>query len=187
MEQVLHLFITNKCRHNCELCCNKFYDIEKIPVVTVDLLKSVETVCLTGGEPFGIDADLFEPFVERLRNQYPNIKNLYVYTSGYEIGERTAVASRLTSSRIRKLVNGINIAPKDFKDWVGFQKLLNAYPDVFDEESSNRLYVFKEMKPVFESMHLDLSKRNINIIYRKWMKTFNTPDNEHFARLPILF
>ena len=28
MEQVLHLFITNVCRHKCPLCCNKFYDIE---------------------------------------------------------------------------------------------------------------------------------------------------------------
>ena len=168
------------------MCCNKLYDIEKIPVVTVDLLKSVETVCLTGGEPFGIDADLFESFCKRLRYQFPNIRNLYIYTSGYEIGERTAVAQRLTNKN-RKLVNGINIAPKDFKDWVGFQKVLNAYPSVFDERSSNRLYIFKEMRPVFDSMGLDLSRTSIQVIDRQWEKSFNTPDNEHFARLPILF
>lgn len=84
MEQILHLFITNKCRHDCEFCCNKLYDIEKIPVVTVELLKSVQTVCLTGGEPFGINPDELCAFILRLRKQYPNIENL-LYT---QVGTR---------------------------------------------------------------------------------------------------
>lgn len=187
MEQVLHLFITNHCRHNCELCCNKLYDIEKIPVVTVQLLKSVQTVCLTGGEPFGIDCDLLGAFINRLRRQFPNIENLYIYTSGKEIGERHHFAAQLTNARIGKRVNGINIAPKDFDDWDGFKKLLTAYPSIFDVPSSNRLYIFREQLPVFDSMKIDLSSLNINVIVRQWTKTFNTPDNEHFARLPILF
>jgi hypothetical protein len=47
--------------------------------------------------------------------------------------------------------------------------------------------VFKEQRPIFDAMHIDLSKFNIDVIGRKWDITFNTPDNEHFARLPILF
>ena len=183
MEQILHLFITNKCRHDCEFCCNKLYDIEKIPVVTVELLKSVQTVCLTGGEPFGINPDTLCMFIMRLRKQYPNIENLYIYTSGYEASFRIM---HIYNMMKRKAINGINIAPKDYRDWAGFVSIIDHTTSVFVENSSNRLYVFKEQQEAFDS-NCDLSNINIDVIYRKWDKTFNTPNNEHFARLPILF
>lgn len=183
MEQILHLFITNKCRHNCKFCCNKLYDIEKIPVVTVELLKSVQTICLTGGEPFGINQDTLCMFIMRLRKQYPNIENLYIYTSGFEASFRIKYICDMMQ---KHLINGINIAPKDHRDWAGFVSIMNYEPSVFVQHSSNRLYVFKEQQAFFDS-NIDLSGININVIYRQWDKTFNTPSNEHFARLPILF
>ena len=183
MEQILHLFITNKCRHDCEFCCNKLYDIEKIPVVTVELLKSVQTVCLTGGEPFGINTDELCAFILRLRKQYPNIDNLYIYTSGCEASFRIKHIYYMVE---RKAINGINIAPKDHRDWAGFARIIDYTPSVFVENSSNRLYVFKEQQEYFNSNY-NLSNINIDVIYRQWDKTFNTPSNEHFARLPILF
>lgn len=126
MEQILHLFITNRCRHNCKLCCNKLYDIEKIPVVTVELLKSVQTVCLTGGEPFGINPEYLLFFVKQIRQQYKNIENLYVYTSGYELQSHPWLLTELTKDRVEgRLLNGINIAPKDYKDWAGFISVVN--------------------------------------------------------------
>ncbi len=119
--------------------------------------------------------------------QYPNIKNLYVYTSGHEIGEHTGLANILVCGYKQKLVDGFNIAPKDFKDWVGFRNVICYIPEVLEKTSSNRLYVFREMRQVYDSLHIDMSKYNIDIIDRQWTKSFNTPDNEHFARLPILF
>ena len=201
MEEVLHLFIVNRCGHNCPLCCNKLYDIEKIPVVTVELLKSVKTVCLTGGEPFRVNPELLGEFIIRLRYYYPNIENLYIYTSGEEIG--TCLIDLLAVNdpflgRVKDYINGINFAPKDFKDWIGVYNAICSYPSFFsktyNKNSSNRLYIFENMKNTGELFLDDINKKfaggkdlNMNIIHRMWTKNFNTPPNEHFARLPILF
>ena len=75
---------------------------------------------------------------------------------------------------------------KDYRDLAGFVSIIDHTPSIFVEDSSNRLYVFKEQQEFFDS-NIDLSGININVVYRQWDKTFNTPSNEHFARLPILF
>lgn len=184
MEEVLHLFITNNCRHNCKLCCNKFYKIDEIPVVTVELLESIQTVCLTGGEPFSINSDVLKLFIHRLRAQYSNIENLYIYTSGTEFGEYCHNYENLIRFNY---INGINVAPKDWKDWKWFADTLENHTLNYSKENSNRLYVFKDQKPIFEAMGLHLENVNIQVIDRIWDRKFNTPPNEHFARLPILF
>lgn len=56
--EIMHLMILDKCNYKCELCCNKLYDIEKIPVATVKELKTIHTLCITGGEPFMASIDL---------------------------------------------------------------------------------------------------------------------------------
>ena len=201
MEEVLHLFIVNSCRHNCPLCCNKFYSIDKIPIVTVELLKSVKTVCLTGGEPFRVKPELLGDFIIRLRYYYPNIENLYIYTSGKEVGTHLAELLEVKDpflGSVRDYVNGINFAPKDFKDWMGVYNAICSHPlffsKAYNKNSSNRLYVFKSMRSASKLFLDDINKKflegrdlNINVIDRVWTKTFNTPPNEHFARLPILF
>ena len=182
MEQVLHLFITNKCRHQCQFCCNKLYKISEIPVATVELLKSVDTVCLTGGEPFTIKPVVLKNLIYNLRTQYTNIKNLYIYTSGYEFEK--VHQDYYEFIHAYNWIDGINIAPKDWEDWIAVPKVIHT---INCGSNSNRLYVFKEQRPVFDAMGIDLSKVNIQVIDRQWTKSFNTPDNEHFARLPILF
>lgn len=188
MEEVLHLFITNICRHDCKLCCNKFYQIDKIPVVTVELLKSVQTVCLTGGEPFYIPDKILKNFITKLRSQYRNIKNLYIYTSGMEFGKygwnyREYIKCHYTPNQI----DGINVAPKDWLDWKWFADTVKNWEDLYPDKNSNRLYVFKDQRPIFDAMGLDLKDVNIQVIDRTWDCKFNTPPNEHFARIPILF
>lgn len=49
---VMHLLITDKCDRDCKWCCNKQYDVNDIPSATKEEYESVNTVCLTGGEPF---------------------------------------------------------------------------------------------------------------------------------------
>ena len=187
-EQILHLFIAKECRHDCPLCCNKLYNIDEIPVVTVERLKSVETVCLTGGEPFGVNLNELVPFIRNLRRQFPNIRNLYVYTSGFEL--RKHVDDVLYNLKFDGLINGINIAPKDPLDWQCFSEIVYNRPHLF-AGLSNRLYVFEEWNDFYYKDNAELgeavSKLNINVIGRKWDPVFNTPDNEHFERLPILF
>lgn len=48
--EIMHLMVLSRCNYNCELCCNKLYDIDKIPVATVEELKTIHTLCITGGE-----------------------------------------------------------------------------------------------------------------------------------------
>lgn len=48
----IHLMINRWCGNSCPLCCNKQYDLDTVPVVTVEELKAAHTVMLTGGEPF---------------------------------------------------------------------------------------------------------------------------------------
>lgn len=192
MKQILHLFITNNCRHNCKNCCNKFYKIPEIPIVSVELLKSVDTVCLTGGEPFSIDPNILANFIINLRVQYQNIKNLYIYTSGKELGENLGkilnVVFNAKSPWLTKSIqiDGITVGPKDFDDWEGFIKALKYNPYFFSDTRSNRLYVFKEHKEIYEIAKKNFPEVSIDVIYRNWDKVFNTPKNEHFARLPIL-
>ena len=59
MIKVMHLMILNRCDHSCELCCNKLYNIDELPVATTNELKTISTLCITGGEPFmsGINMD----------------------------------------------------------------------------------------------------------------------------------
>lgn len=193
MEKILHLFITNNCRHNCKLCCNKFYKIPEIPVVSVELLKSVNTVCLTGGEPFWIKPEILANFIIKLRTQYKNIENLYIYTSGKELGENlgnvmTIILSAKSPWLTKSIqIDGITVGPKDFEDWVGLIKAMKNVQYFFNGVRSNRLYIFKEHKEVYEIAKISFPKDcEINVISRKWDMVFNTPKNEYFARLPIL-
>lgn len=184
METILHLFITNECRHDCPLCCNKLYVIDEIPTVTVELLKKADTVCLTGGEPFALDPiDVFN-FCTELRSQYLNIKRLYVYTSGAELLNQWDVLKGLTAF---KTINGINVAPKDMKDWNGLIRTYRTFPEVWNNIDSNRIYVFDNQRKNYEDVKPLLEGINAEVLGRKWQQVFNTPENEHFVRLPILF
>lgn len=101
MIDTMHLFVTNKCTNNCPLCCNKNYDIEKIPLPTEEELGSIRNVFLTGGEPFLLGKKL-NKIVNALRSR-ENIKNIYIYTSGYECYKYFTDFEKLPN------INGINL------------------------------------------------------------------------------
>ena len=113
---IIHLYVINECGKKCPMCCNNLYDIDAIPVVTVAELKSANTVCLTGGDPF-LYSELYK-FIDRLRGQYPNIKNLYAYASGHALYNYL----NLNWFEIGKL-DGVSIAPKDVSDWVSLKNI----------------------------------------------------------------
>lgn len=82
---VMHLLITDKCDRNCKYCCNKQYNMNCIAVASRKEFESVDTVCLTGGEPFKY-ADPCA-FALMLKCEFPNIKNVYVYTNAEPLYE----------------------------------------------------------------------------------------------------
>lgn len=68
---VMHLLITDKCDRDCKWCCNKQYDVNDIPVATKGEYESVNTVCLTGGEPIEDQMEL-----KQLRNELVQRKKI---------------------------------------------------------------------------------------------------------------
>ena len=74
----IHLMINRTCTNSCPLCCNKQYDLDTVPVATVEELKAAHTVMLTGGDPFYVTG--ITEICSHLRHDYPNINQLYIYT-----------------------------------------------------------------------------------------------------------
>ena len=180
-EEVIHLFITNDCDHKCPLCCNKQYNINKdIPVVTVEELQKANTICITGGEPFlKHSACLILP--GSIKRQYPNIQNIYVYTSGH------ALANYLLGGFGDLLcIDGLNISPKNDTDIKCLDMILNRYYVPFTSFKSNRIYVYPEYKEAIEEVLNKYRIFNTEIIYREWQEEFK-PNGDIFRRLPILY
>ena len=189
-KQIYHLFIIRECEHKCALCCNRLYDIDQLPVITVNELKNADTVCLTGGEPFLLPNRSLIDLCLGIRKQYPNIQHLYIYTSG----GRLHLFSDREWEYLFQYIDGINIAPKSPYEYHLLANLLDIqqpYASEFTEyarqnEKSNRLYVFPDLWDEYEKIK-KLLPSTFQVIGRKWDQEFKTPDNEHFVRIPILY
>lgn len=185
MIDTMHLFVTNKCTNNCPLCCNKNYDIEKIPLPTEEELNSIENVFLTGGEPFLLGEKL-NKIIKALRTR-ENIKNIYIYTSGYECYKYLEKFQSLPN------IDGINFSPKGYKDWSALSKLLLwGWKEDIANLKSNRLYVFMDK---YDQCTFNLDNSNLDIIseyhfemgcevfFRVWIDNIESRPNEIFRRL----
>ena len=172
MKEVMHLFLLKTCDNKCPICCNNLYNIEEIPVVSVEELKEVHTVCFTGGEPFMYYG--LNEMAGRIKTQYPNIKNIYAYTSGLSLLNfvKHSLATNCLSN-----IDGVSVSPKSKSDWEAFEEVFNC--SSVQSCKSNRLYVFDKDK-------MSRKYKGFDVIGRTWDKVFKTPDNEIFRRLPIL-
>ena len=192
--EVLHLYITNKCTNDCPLCCNKNYDfINGVKQVTEEELSSVHTVCLTGGDPFL--SDKLNEIVKALRTR-ENIKNIYVFTSGY--------ACLLYLNKYKSLpdIDGITFSPKSEKDWAAIDEFIYKYDEVAQKYvgydriihklNSNRIYAFIEK---YDDCNYSIDNERLSILndaheylgcevfFRMWTTEFNSPENEIFRKL----
>lgn len=176
--KIIHLFVTERCTHNCELCCNKQYNIDDIPVVSISELRYADTVLLTGGEPFLIGG--IDRLAKLIKMQYRNIKSVYVYTCG------DSLLSYLKNGGFIDHIDGVNISPKNELDahCLNVMFFSETISGKIDSLSSNRLYVFPEVR-----QHIRFDKidgHNIQIIDREWQKDFKSASGI-FRRIPILF
>ena len=174
MDKVIHLYMVNTCTHHCKLCCNKQYDINEIPVVTVEELKYADTVCLTGGEPFLLDGVC--NFAEKIKMQYPSIKYIYVYTCG------DSLLKYLKHNKLHH-IDGVNISPKNRYDAECVNDIFRYYKDDIVSLWSNRLYLFPNVRELVSTY--DIRCESVDIIHREWQEEFK-PVSGIFRRLPIL-
>lgn len=183
--EIMHLYLLSACRHKCPMCCNLLYNIDEIPVPTIEELKTVHTVCFTGGEPFLVE-DLSKIAV-KLKKQYPNIQTIYSYSSGFSLLMYMRKHSGTNKNGLEGL-DGVTISPKDKMDWSAVNALLenNEYRSSLSMLSSNRIYVFVEDDKPYMDVKDNVEKSNFKMIERYWDPEFKTPENEIFRRLPIL-
>ena len=181
--KVAHIIVTDKCGHNCPMCCNRNYDIHEIPNITKKELEDVETICLTGGEPFmSKDIDMY---INKLR---PYAKNLYAYASGTELYNYWKKNHKVPN------IDGLSISPKNMSDYLLLIELLKN--DCFRSMlrwKSNRLYIFiKQIDPAnFQQeedfnavLKLIISAQPLfEVFFRVWKDEIVSPEGEIFRNI----
>lgn len=189
----IHLMINRWCGNSCPLCCNKQYDLDTVPVVTVEELKAAHTVMLTGGDPFAVyDID---SFCSHLRLDYPNIKQLYIYTSGGVMFTNDDIIHHY--DRFFTRVDGINFSPKSKYDYAAIKKMLTNRHfaiDFITHARSNRIILMpndfmtcEQQEEYINSLHLKgLASYGAKFVveYREWQEDFK-PNGGVWRRLPV--
>ena len=189
----IHLII-NKFRSSiCPFCCNKQYDPDTIPVATVKELKAAHTVMLTGGEPFVAPGII--DFCSHLRFDYPNIKQLYVYTSGYEMSCHDELS--FDPYYFSRNVDGIYFLPKIEIDYKAIKKMLTKKSfalGFFHLVRNNRIILMpndfmtrEQQEEYIESLPLKVLAvygAKFEVEYREWQEEFK-PNGGVWRRLPV--
>lgn len=184
MKPVLHLMVNNTCTNDCPLCCNKQYDVDDIPVVTVEDLRNVDTICLTGGAPM-LSIEKLADFTSSLEKMYKNIENVFIYMNGAELYSIYNLNIMMSLRRIEffpynTVVNyGLTISPKCEKDWESvwdMSKFIYAW-------KSKRIYCFTDDDVVRAKELLPIC--DFEIVRREWQKKFVPAPNTFFRRLPV--
>lgn len=192
-KRIIHLII-NKFRGSIfPFCCKNQYDLDTVPVATVEELKAAHTVVLTGGEPFVVPGII--DFCSHLRFDYPNIKQLYVCTSGYEMSCHDELA--FDPYYFSRNVNGIYFSPKIEIDYKAIKKMLTKKSfalEIFHLVRSNRIIIMpndfmtrEEQEKFIESLHLKglaFYGAKFEVEYREWQEEFK-PNGGVWRRLPV--
>ena len=165
-KEVLHLLVTSLCARNCKYCCNKQYDLNKIPYVSNEEFKNTEVICLTGGEPFMFSSPC--AIAAYYKNKYSNIKQIYVYTNAAELG------LYLQKNNIWA-IDGVSVSIKSSLDKKMFENFIVNNKNITNL-TSNLLYIFDEQ--LFPN-----EIGNFKIIKRDWQEHFVPANNSIFRRV----
>lgn len=147
-KEKIHLLVTTLCDRNCKHCCNKQYDLNEIPYVTMKELSQAKEVYITGGEPFKY-ANPVE-IARWIKSKFRNIE-VYVYTNADELAQYLSDGGYLTS------IDGLTVSIKTENDLDAFENELVHNPLICNLKS-NMLYCFYELYP-FEAGNFKVRKR----------------------------
>ena len=192
---VIHLMMNSQCTNHCVDCCNLQYDLDTVPVVTVEELKAAKVVLLTGGEPFLIPGLL--SFVTSLRKQFENIERLYIYTSGFSM---LRARSDWASPAFTLYVDGVNFSPKSYGDEYAIVQLFhnNFHRTLMGNLKSSRFILMDypgkttNNEDFIKDLYLDLIEKDpgckckFSIEHRDFQKEFQ-PNGGVWRRVPVFF
>lgn len=169
MKKTLRLLVTKDCPNNCALCCNKNFDLEKLPIVQHF---DYDEVIITGGEPF----------LDKLRDKVISLINYLTYVDvnpNRKLFAYTSLPGGILS--YYHLLDGITLSlhtQKDLKRFLTFNKILFGYNYVATPISL-RLKVFEGVT-LPKDVDLSIWQVTENI---QWIENCPLPTNEVFMRL----
>ncbi len=164
MKKTLRLLLFEDCNRNCEGCCNKQWDLSKLPVVKD--FTPYDTIILTGGEPM-LYPHRVTSLIDIIRFENPKVK-IILYTA------MTTKLRELVS--ILNMIDGLTVTLHDQSD---FAPLLCFDSLIYGIDKTLRLNVFEGVDmfdyELFSGWQI---KENI-----EWLEDCPLPDNEVFMRL----
>lgn len=169
----LRLLVTAQCPHKCPMCCNKQFDLMKVPVVDrIDY----DEIMITGGEPLLYPRSVCD-LIKGLRVlRHGTQTKFYVYTS---------VAHPVIFQTVLDEADGIVLTPHN-EGTIDLFCRLNANLLREPEKTAGkslRLCLFPDIKQMLPQ-GMDLSLWQVKDI--EWKKDCPLPDGEDFRRLPNL-
>lgn len=155
----LRLLVTKQCNRSCEGCCNKYWNLDSLPICTS--FKEYDEVLLTGGEP-ALKPLVVLRTIQKIREQNPEAK-IFIYSANIMSCTFTSITDGITYTLHEQ---------SDVKDFL-------VVNDVIDKSKSNRLNIFKG---ITLPKDIDLSgwKVKDNMV---WDKDCPLPENEVLMRL----
>ncbi len=165
MKKTLRLLLFEDCNRSCEGCCNKQWDLSKLPVVKD--FTPYDEIILTGGEPM-LHPEIVDTVSSFIRLINPTAK-IILYTA------MTTTFSTLIHTL--KKIDGLTVTLHDQQDVIPFLLFDDLIDDDLRYSKSLRLNIFSGVHVMILP---DMWKEKENI---EWLENCPLPDNEVFMRL----
>ncbi len=163
----IRLIITEDCKQKCKGCCNKSYDMEKIPRVTIEEIRKAEQIILTGGEPM-LDPWSIIGIIRQIKQLTPAPIVMYTAdTKNYPI----------MLFKIINILDGVTITLHSKNDIEPFISLANKMAK-FKHNKTLRLNVFSHVARAADLMIDYKHLVNWSAKEVKWIKNCPLPKGE---------
>lgn len=163
----LRLLVTTKCDRACPGCCNKQYDLDKLPPLQWPDLPEYESIMLTGGEPMLLNTEVLSLIINMIRVRAPNAP-IFMYTAYLKDPQKLHT--------ILQLVDGVTVTLHDPEDGPRFRRLMAHIPESCFRGKSMRLNIFKGVEvPTLPDW--DIRENMV------WIEDCPLPEDEVFLRL----
>ena len=160
----LRLLLFSECNRRCAGCCNRYWDLEALPVCKS--YAGYDSIMLTGGEPM-LRPQLVVDTVRRIRLEHSG--PIWIYTA--KVDDILAVLD------VIQCLNGMCVTLHEQSDVEAFRVLVDTIPDVWRSRSL-RLNVFKGASIEGIDVTGWAVKKDM-----EWIPDCPLPDDETFMRL----
>jgi len=165
----LRLLLTTDCNRDCPGCCNKDWDLSRLPIVSS--YTGYDEIMITGGEPL-LELDKLYSTILHIREQNLACK-IYVYTALQPINIMAIIS-------VLGYIDGLRFTLHEQLDVMPFEELVRiiALATTYAQTKSLSVNIFRGIKYNREKLIGWTIKDNI-----VWIKDCPLPKGETFMRL----